>query len=405
VPGGAQTFDGTTYLYGRWNDNGAASHSVTVRPGNGQTTEPITSPGVTVYNAEFIELTQLQFSVYPSGAGTLTENPAPMTVSGVSGQFYTARQRVTFTATPNSGYNFYGWFGYYYDAESANPKTTYILEKPPSPQFQAGFTPDQITTIKTTPGDPNDLGAMIDGGFWYTPKNFSPYYDSAWTPGSSHSISVDSPQYPLSYATRYAFSSWSDHGAQTHNIIVPTGNASLTARLIPQYLPIATLNQSCAGSIALSPPSPQGDGFYNSGTTVTFNQTTASGWEFTGWQGDLAGLTNPRSLNVTNEEAVYANYNTAPQPLSITSLSPPNARAGKPGFTQTINGTGFTQQSLVFIASNYRSGTQYVSSTQITVPISSADIATAGGFQIGVENFPSGASCAAWYPVTFLVLK
>ncbi|MBV8357376.1 MAG: hypothetical protein JO189_05500 [Deltaproteobacteria bacterium] len=404
VPGGAQTLDGTTYLYGRWNDNGAATHTITVTPGNGQTTEPTTTPGVTVYSAEFIELTQLTLSIYPSGAGTLTEKPLPMTINGVSGQFYTARQRVTFTATPNSGYNFYGWFGYYYDSESANPKTTYILEKPPTSQFDAGFTSKQVTTINTASGDPNDVGAIIDGSFWYTPKNFSPDYDSGWIPGSSHSISIDTLQYPWSYATRYAFSSWSDRGAQTHNIIVPAGNSTFNAALTPQYLPIDAMNQFCAGSIAISPPSPQGDGFYTNGTTVTFDQTVNSGWEFTGWQGDLSGLTNPQLLKINAEEAVYANYNTAPTPLSITSLSPPNAHAGKPGFTLTINGAGFTSQTLVFIASKYRSGSIYISSTQITVPMFATDIATAGGLQVGVENFPNGASCAAWSPATFLIL-
>jgi len=138
------------------------------------------------------------------------------------------------------------------------------------------------------------------------------------------------------------------------------------------------VNQTCAGSIAVSPPSPLGDGFYNSGTTVTFDQTAVSGWDFTGWQGDLAGQTNPQSLDVNSEKAVYANYDTTATPLSITSLSPPNARAGKGGFTLTINGTGFTPQSVVFIASTYRSGSTYVSSTQITVPISASDIASPG---------------------------
>jgi astacin len=405
VPTGAQTLDGTTYLFGNWNDKGKATHTITVSPGNGQTTEPITSPAATVYSADFIELTQLDLSVYPTGAGTLTENPAPMLVSGVPGTFYVARQKVTFTATPNTGYNFYGWFAYYDDAQGANPKTTYILEQPPSPQFQAGFTPDQVTTITSSPGDPNNVGVIIDGGFWYTPKNFSPYYDSSWTPSSSHSISIDSPQYPFSYSTRYAFKSWSDHGAQTHNITVPTGNSTYTASLTPQYLPIAAVNQSCAGSVALAPPSPLGDGFYNNGTTVSFDETPASGWDFTGWQGNLSGLTNPQSLKITNEDAVYADYNTVATPLTITTLSPANALAGKPGFTLTINGTGFTSASLVFINSTYRSGGQFVSSTQITVPISSTDIAAAGGFQVAVENFPQGASCGAYYPVTFLVLN
>jgi hypothetical protein len=409
VPSGAQTLDGTTFLFGNWNDRGAATHTITVTPGNGQTTEPITSPAATVYSADFIELTQLDFSVYPSGAGTLTENPAPITVSGVSGTFYTVRQKVTFTATPNTGYKFYGWFAYYDDAQGTNPKTMYILEQPPSPQFQAGFTPDQITTINSSPSDPDNVGVMIDNAFWYTPKNFSPYYDDTsgdnWTPGTSHSISIDSPQYPFSYSTRYAFKSWSDHGAQTHNITVPTGNASFTASLTPQYLPIAAVNQSCAGSVALSPPSPLGDGFYNSGTTVSFDETPASGWDFTGWQGNLSGLTNPQSLKITNEEAVYANYNTVATPLTITSLSPANAHAGKPGFTLTINGTGFTSASQAYINFLYRSGSQFISSTQMTVPIYSTDIAAAGGFQVAVGNFPQGASCTAYYPVTFLVLN
>jgi astacin len=163
VPSGAQTLDGTTYLFGNWNDKGKATHTITVSPGNGQTTEPITSPAATVYSADFIELTQLDLSVYPTGAGTLTENPAPMVVSGVPGTFYVERQKVTFTATPNAGYDFYGWFAYYDDAQGANPKTTYILEQPPSPQFQAGFTPDQVTTITSSPGDPDNVGVTIDG--------------------------------------------------------------------------------------------------------------------------------------------------------------------------------------------------------------------------------------------------
>jgi hypothetical protein len=186
---------------------------------------------------------------------------------------------------------------------------------------------------------------------------------------------------------------------------VPTGNSKYTASLTPQYLPIAAVNQSCAGAVALAPPSPLGDGFYNNGTTVSFNETPATGWDFTGWQGNLSGLINPQSLKITNEEAVYADYNTVATPLTITTLSPINALAGKPGFTLTINGTGFTSASLVFINSTYRSGSQFVSSTQITVPISSADIAVAGGFQVAVENFPQGASCGAYYPVTFLVLN
>jgi hypothetical protein len=66
VPSGAQSLtgdieDSTTsapfyYTYGRWNDNTAESHTITVLPGDGSTGFPATSPQVATYSANFIEL-------------------------------------------------------------------------------------------------------------------------------------------------------------------------------------------------------------------------------------------------------------------------------------------------------------------------------------------------------------
>jgi hypothetical protein len=56
VPSNAQTLSGVAYAYGRWNDNGAASHTITVLPGNGELGFPATAPAVTVYLASFIQL-------------------------------------------------------------------------------------------------------------------------------------------------------------------------------------------------------------------------------------------------------------------------------------------------------------------------------------------------------------
>jgi len=46
-----------------------------------------------------------------------------------------------------------------------------------------------------------------------------------------------------------------------------------------------------------------------------------------------------------------------------------------------------------------------VNSGKLTVPVSASDIATPGAIQVFVENFPNGASCAAFSAKPFFVLN
>jgi astacin (peptidase family M12A)/Big-like domain-containing protein len=404
VSTGAQTISGVTYIYGRWNDDPAANHSITVVPGDGRVAVPATSPAVTVYTANFIELVGFNPLVSPAASGTMMQNPAPISVSGAVGKFYVARQPVTFAASPAAGNNFYEWWSYLPGALSSNPKTVYMESQPPSIDVTAAFTPNAVTTITANPADPSAVGVLVDGGFWYAPKNFSAFYDSGWTAGSTHSIKVDSPQLPHSINTRYTFTGWSDGGAQTHNITVPAGNSVFSAAFTPQYAAIENVPASCAGSISAAPPSPTNDSFYSTGSHVSFTETTNAGWTFTEWMNDLSGQTNPQTLTISDEALVTADFNTASVPLTVSGLIPPNAIAGNPSFTLTINGTGFTSNSIVFVNGTFRNGSTFVNSTQLTVPITAADIATAGAFQVDVENFPNGAVCGVFAPKTFFVL-
>lgn len=400
----AQTLSGTTYIYGRWNDDPAASHSITVLPGDGRVEVPRTSPQVTVYTANFIELVGFNPLIFPAGSGTMMENPSPIAISGATGKFYVVRQLVTFTATPAIGNNFYEWFSFLPGAVSSNPKTVYMESQPTSIDVTAGFTPNAVTTITANPANSSGVGVVVDGGFWFAPKNFSVFYDSTWNAGSTHTINVDSPQKPHSFNTRYAFNGWSDAGAQSHSINVPAGNSVFSASLTPQYLAIESVPASCAGSIGVNPQSPTSDGFYNAGTSVTFTESTSTGWTFTGWTNDLSTLTNPQNLAINDETLVTANFNTTNVPLTVTSLIPGNAIAASPGFTLTINGTGFTSNSVVFINGSFRGGSTFVNSNKLTIPIKASDIATAGAFQVNVENFPNGAVCGVFAPMTFFVL-
>ena len=396
------------YTYGRWNDNGAQTHSITVLPGNGELGFPATSPAVTVYMASFMQLVPYQTSVSPSGAGSVTPAPAPLSYPGLSGVYYIARQPVTMTATPNSGWNYYQYINSPYwltGGLSINPKSFLTPDTGNPINTTTYFVPSTspIYTVGSSPQDGNYYVIVDNNGYWPSPNSFSPYYlGSSWNSGTSHTIAVDSTQWPYTGNTRYVFGSWSDSGAQSHNITLPSSSTTYTATLNPQYYLSDYANQGCAGTVNVTPSSPTGDGFYPGGTLLNFSETPNTGWTFTEWQYNLTGTNSSENLTMNDELLVTADYNTIATPLTLTSLSPAAAVQGGGNFTLTLNGAGFTSGSLVFVNNVFRTST-FVNSNKLTVAMTTADLATPGGFQIFVEDFPSGAACAAFGALPFNV--
>jgi hypothetical protein len=407
VPSAPQTLSstGVSYIYGRWNDSTEVEHTITVAPGNNMVTQPATAPAVTVYSANFIQLVPYVNAVSPAGTGTVTPSPAPVAYTGLSGLYYIIRQLVTLTATANSGQNFYNYINspYYLPGGiGANPKTFYVMDDGSSINLTTYFTSSPVYTVTTNPLASN-VGVLVDSSFWYAPVNFALPYDSSWTASSSHTLGIDSPQYPWSSNTYFDFASWSDGGSQSHSITLPSGGgATYTANITPNYYVTDYPLESCAGSIGVSPGSTE-NGYYSSGSLLSFSEAPNAGWVFTGWVYDLSGTASPQNLTVDDEVLVATDYSTTSTRLQLTSISPPSATAGGAPFTLTINGAGFTSSTAAYIGGLYRAAT-FISSTQLTVAMTAADIATPGAFQVAVGNFPSGASCAAYVPTTFYVL-
>ncbi len=417
IPSGIQTQSGdivnstvaTTfyYTYGRWNDSTEAAHSITVLPGNGEPSTPATSPAVTTYSANFIQLVPYAATVYPAGAGTVTASPLPQSYPGSSLLFYIARQQATLTAAANSGQNFYEFNNANFwlpGGLGANPKTYYVPDTGLAVNTTAEFSPDAVYTVNTVPDAfSSGLYLYVDGDFWSMPKNFSPYYDSTWTSGSTHTLSTYSPIYPYSSNSRFAFNSWSDGTTNTtDSVVVPATSASYTANLTPQFYVTDYANESCGGSIDVTPSSPTNDGFYPTGSALTFTEVPNSGWLFTGWQYDLTGTSASQPLTVTDEVLVTADYNTIAMPLTLTSLSPSAVVPGSPAFTLTLNGTGFTPNVFVSVNGTFPT-VKFISSTQLSVSVTAAQITKPGAFQVWVDGFPSGASCAAFVALPFTV--
>jgi hypothetical protein len=405
VPTGGQTLSGVSYVYGRWNDSTVESHTITVTPGNNMVTQPATAPAVTVYQANFIQLVPYANANYPTGAGTVTASPAPLTYSGLPDSYYIIRQLVTLTATPSGGQNFYDYINspYYLPGGiGANPKTFYVMDDGSSINLTTEFTTSPIYTVTTNPVESN-VGVLVDGAFWYAPVNFALSYDNSWTPSSTHSIGTYSQQYPWSSNTYFEFLSWSDGGTLTHDITLPSsGGATYTANLTPNfYVYDYVLEGACAGTIDVTPGSTE-SGFYPAGSLLSFSETPAAGLSFTGWVYDLTGTGN-QNLTVNDEVLVAADYNVNSTPLTITSLSPTSAIAGGAAFTLTITGTGFTTDTYVYINGAYRAIAKFVSATKVTIALKATDIATPGAFQVAVGNFNS-AGCGPYIATTFYVL-
>jgi hypothetical protein len=405
------------YTYGRWNDNTNQSHTITVTPGNGGVPFPPSSPQVATYSANFIQLVPYTAAIYPTNSGSVAVSPQPQSYPGVSGIFLTARQQAMLTASPAGGWNFYEfnngpfWLS---GGLGANPKTFYVPDTGNPVNTTVEFSNTPVYTVDLTPeGLSSNEYAYVDptqnnNGFVYTPKNFSSFYDSTWAVGSQHTLNIDSLEYPYSVNSRYGFVSWSDGGAQEHNIILPANSTSYIATVTPEFQPADNwqFGLPCGSSSAtISPSSPYGDGFYPTGQVLTFDQSPATGWTFAGWSYDLTGLASPQNLTMTDEVLVFANYNTTSAPISMTSLSPPSAAAGGANFTLTITGTGFTSGTQVWVNNTFRSST-FVNSTTLQVTITAADIASPTAFQIFVQNFPAGwTGCSVSAALPFFVYQ
>ena len=79
---------------------------------------------------------------------------------------------------------------------------------------------------------------------------------------------------------------------------------------------------------------------------------------------------------------------------TITSLSPSSATAGDPAQTLTVNGTNFINTSVVSFNGTNRT-TTFVSATQLTIQLTTADLANAGGFDVTVTNPAPGGGTTA----------
>ncbi len=222
---------------------------------------------------------------------------------GPPGGVYSAGTMVTLTATPSSGYQFSGWSGDL--SGSTNPAT---ITMNANKSVTATFTVIQHTLTVNTAGSGN-VALDPPGGTY----NTGTVVTLTATPSSG-----------------YQFSGWSGDlsGSTNPATITMNANKSVTATFTVIQLTL-TVNTVGSGSVALDPPG----GTYNTGTVVTLTATPTSGYQFSGWSGDLNGSTNPVTITMSANQNVTATFAVIQHTLTVNTVGSGSVALDPPGGT------------------------------------------------------------------------
>jgi len=197
-----------------------------------------------------------------------------------------------------------------------------------------------FTVLATAPADSNFKGVALaptvpagsvevttspsgltftTAGAGCTPGTYVAPVTLAWTPGSSCTLNVVSPQaqspsQSLQIAPtgiEYAFSQWEDGTASTsHTVTAPATTAVYTATFATQY----QLTTSAGTGGTVSPSS----GFVTSPATIT--ATPNVGYYFVNFTGATTSTNNPLSLPLTGAASIAANFAPLPTVVSYNVL-------------------------------------------------------------------------------------
>lgn len=102
------------------------------------------------------------------------------------------------------------------------------------------------------------------------------------------------------------------------------------------YIISTTVNPKDAGSVSVSPAGPS----VLEGTSVTVTAQPKGEYVFTGWSGSLSGTDNPKTISVTSDLNITANFALKEYPLSIS-----------------VEGEGAVSEKVISTKTDYTSGT------------------------------------------------
>jgi hypothetical protein len=272
---------GTQYLWQSWSDSGSRSHLYTT-PASTQTV-------TATYKKQY----QLTMQVNPSGAGTVTPSAGT--------HWYDSGVSVAISATKNPDYTFSSWSGSGTGSYTGTQNPSSLTMNGPITE-NANF---QHTTQVTITSDPTGSEFVnVDGTPIPTPQTFTWAINSTHTLAAASSIGCDT-------GCQRIWTSWSDGGAQSHTITVPSEAITYTANFKTQYyLTVASSHDSP------NPVSGWLDEGYSVSASVSSPVSGGTGIRYscTGWTGTgsvpASGIGPSATFTIDAPSTITWNWNT-----------------------------------------------------------------------------------------------
>jgi hypothetical protein len=259
----------------------------------------VTVSAVKSVSASFT-LNQYPLSIMKSGDGfgTVSGNPAGIACGVNCSSNFEYNTVVTLTATADIGSAFTGWSG-----EGCTGTGVCIVTMSATRAVTARFALLYLLTVNmsgTGSGILNGIPAGIACGITCTH-----FYDFNTLVTLSAIAAAGS-----------TFTGWSGEGCtgtSTCPVTMSTARSVTANFTLNQYQLSITKSGNGSGTVNITPAGSEctstcaSDFFYN--TVVTLTATPAPGWRFFGWEGDLAGLTNPITITMDENKSVTAVFN------------------------------------------------------------------------------------------------
>lgn len=286
----------TRYVFGRWNDDGAMAHEITI------------GPSAAVYTANYIRQFQFAPAVVDESRGSVGITPEG------DGGWYTQRQFVTVSAIPAAGQNFLGWSGRGFFSrhglsarEVRFPLTTSTLS------YTAVFTSAPLVTVDSTaPGMP----IRVNGRRSFAPVAF-PFAE-----GRTLTLEADVPvRTGPSGASRQVFQSWSDGGAIIHDVVLTEPGQTISANYQQQFELVRRMSPFNGGRVFVTPG--HFGPYVDAGETVTITAGVDEGFQFWYWlDGQRRVNFNPVLTRTMDDQQFAWAVLTSATPLSSGEARP-----------------------------------------------------------------------------------
>ena len=389
APAGLQTSNGYQFGFGRWSQDAspAPSPQLTwqVIPGDGTLGAPLTAPLSTVLTANFVRLMTVALPPSVQAGGTVTVTPRGSAWPGTTDLF---PQYSLFDLHAVSNAGFQNYFSsaaptlVYGGGLGPSPDSTFLLYPAPAHSIGAAFHAGSAIAVAVTGGGMNDnITINVTSPTGAVSRTIAPRL-SRDTAGI-WKYAVTSPQ-AFSDAGRYVVDGIDGlDNVTTGEVTMPTsGSRTVTIRAHKEWTVYKQVIPGCAATITLN----------NTGThtafgtslTATVNPLTPA--LFLGWSGSVSGTSPTITATVDNVVPEFvATFNTVPQPLTLTSILPPNFGDDAATSIITLSGTGFTAETRVSINSVLITPT-FVDSNTLRLTLSRTNLPFVGRLPVYVFN-------------------